>query len=107
MLAVQAARVTRFVVSGFVFLGAVLMISSYFQAIGRAAWAVLLGMARNYLFMWPLLLLLPPVLGEPGIWLCFPAVDLLAATLMALVLYRNAHQSGHRYGLLFPVMKGA
>ena len=55
----------------------------YFQAIGRAIPALVLSMARQVLFLVPLVVLLPRVFGLSGVWAAFPASD-VAATVVTL-----------------------
>ncbi|WUR14337.1 MATE family efflux transporter [[Empedobacter] haloabium] len=98
-MAAQVARLTRIVVAGFVLFGAAMIIGSYFQAIGKPKYAILLSTAKNYLIIVPLLLLMPAAIGEPGIWYAFPLSDILTALLALAVLNRNASRSGARLGL--------
>lgn len=53
--------------------------ATMFQALGRVMPALVLSMSRQILFFIPLVLLLPLVLGLPGIWIAIPVSDALAA----------------------------
>jgi Na+-driven multidrug efflux pump len=52
--------------------------ATLFQAIGKAGPALLLNMARQVLFLIPLLLTVPRFMGLNGIWISFPVADLCA-----------------------------
>ncbi|HEY0721547.1 MAG TPA: MATE family efflux transporter [Gammaproteobacteria bacterium] len=93
-MATEATRIARFVVAAFVLFGPVLIVSSYFQAIGQAKQAIVLSLAKNYLFLWPLVMALPLLEGEPGIWMSFPAADVMAGALALLVFRRYSSRTG-------------
>ncbi len=52
-----------------------------FQALGKARPAIILSLARQVLFLIPLMLILPVTFGLNGIWMAFPAADLLSLLL--------------------------
>ena len=52
--------------------------AAYFQAIGKAIPALILTLLRQAFFFIPLVLTLPPLLGEIGVWISFPISDILA-----------------------------
>ncbi len=58
-------------------IGAQMVISGIFQAMGKAKAAFILSMSRQVFFLIPLLLLFPLLFQLPGIWLAFPVSDLL------------------------------
>lgn len=68
------------------FAGAIFVIASYFQAIGRVLPAGLLLLGKHCLFLIPGLYYLPAVWGVDGIWLATPAGDFAALLLAALWL---------------------
>ncbi|MGO1120174.1 MATE family efflux transporter [Rhodovibrionaceae bacterium A322] len=82
----------------FVF-GPLMMISSYFQAIGDAGRAAILGLSRTYVFALPLTFLLPFWFGEPGIWYGGIVAEVLMLLLTLAVLVLRARQQGHPWGL--------
>lgn len=63
--------------------------SAYFQAVGKALPALLLTLTRQGLFFIPLLFILPSYLGEMGVWISFPAADILATLVTAFFLNRE------------------
>jgi len=52
--------------------------ASYFQAVGEAKPALLLTLARQIIFLLPLIFILPNFLGLIGIWIAFPIADALS-----------------------------
>ncbi len=52
--------------------------SAYFQAIGKAVPALLLTLTRQGFFFIPLIFILPHYFGELGVWISFPAADILS-----------------------------
>lgn len=79
--------------------GPLMVIGSYFQAIGDAGRAAILSLTKPYLFLIPMIFGLAGIAGEPGIWLAGPASELLLLVLTAAVLAITAQKTGLRYGL--------
>jgi len=79
--------------------GPLMMISTWFQAIGDAGRAALLGLSRTYLFALPLTFALPFIFGEPGIWYGAIVAEVLVLILTITVLRRQARKKGHAWGL--------
>ena len=67
--------------------------SAYFQAIGKAIPALLLTLTRQGFFFIPLVLILPKVYGEMGVWYAFPISDLLATLVTAYFLNREIRRT--------------
>ena len=63
--------------------------AAYFQAIGKAVPALLLTLTRQGFIFIPLLLVLPHMFGELGVWLSFPIADILSTLVTAYFLYRE------------------
>ena len=63
--------------------------SAYFQAIGKAIPALLLTLTRQGFLFIPLILLLPPFMGELGVWISFPIADVLATLITAWYLRKE------------------
>ncbi len=95
----EVARIMPVMVAMFFAAGPLVMLSSYFQAIGDAGRAALLGLSRPYLFAIPLTFLLPLALGERGIWLAGPMAELMLAVLAVVVLTLTARRHGRRWGM--------
>ncbi|MBY6046340.1 MATE family efflux transporter [Vannielia litorea] len=82
------------ILAGYVLVGPVSMVSSFFQAIGDARRAALLGLTRVYLLVIPLSLSLPWALGEIGLWLAPPLADVAMVGLCVLVLWQHGARHG-------------
>lgn len=76
-------------VIGFQIIGA-----NYFQAVGKAGYAIVLSMSRQLILLIPLLLLLPMILGLNGVWLASPISDFSAALLTGLFLFWELRKLG-------------
>jgi putative MATE family efflux protein len=66
-----------------------LIISAYYQAIGKALPALLLALTKQGFFLIPLVLILPMYLGLNGIWMAFPIAD-IGAALVSYIYYKVA-----------------
>jgi len=73
----------------YILFGPLLMVPSFFQSIGDAKRSALLALAKTYLISVPLILLLPNLLGEVGIWYASPLTEVVALLLTLTVLYRT------------------
>lgn len=82
----------------FVF-GPLMILGTYFQAIGDAARAAILGLPRTFLFAIPLTLALPFLFGEQGIWYSGIVSEILMLCLTIMVLRFQSVRHGHRWGL--------
>ena len=71
--------------------------SAFFQAIGKGMASLIIGVAREFLLILPLIYLLTYLLGYMGIWITFPVADFLAVVL-ALVWVTT---QGRRLGIHF------
>jgi putative MATE family efflux protein len=52
--------------------------ATFFQSTGKALPAFFLGLSRQFLFLIPLVLILPGFFGLSGVWMAFPIADLMA-----------------------------
>jgi putative MATE family efflux protein len=61
--------------------------TNFFQSIGKAGKAIFLSLARQVIFMIPLLLVFPRMFGLDGVWVSFPLSDTFAtvATIFMIV----------------------
>src|SRR5690554_2382337 len=67
-----------------------LIISAYFQAIGKAGPALFLALTKQGIFLIPLVLILPLYFGIHGIWMAFPIAD-VGAALVSFIYYKLSH----------------
>ena len=79
--------------------GPLIMIAIYFQSIGDAGRAAVLGLAKPYAFVIPMIFLLPIAFGERGIWMATPVAELLLLGLTTVVLATTARRRSLRWGL--------
>ncbi|QDG79058.1 MATE family efflux transporter [Labrenzia sp. PHM005] len=79
--------------------GPLMIIATYFQAIGDASRAAILSLIKPYLFLIPLIFGMAAVAGEPGIWLAGPASELMLLVLTVVVLAITARKNDLKYGL--------
>tara|TARA_B110000879_G_scaffold8613_1_gene11084 strand:+ start:11410 stop:12792 length:1383 start_codon:yes stop_codon:yes gene_type:complete len=68
------------------------VISSLFQALGKARQAIFLSSLRIYLILIPALLILPKIYGINGIWYSFPIADVIA---FGVVIYFALRERGN------------
>jgi Na+-driven multidrug efflux pump len=69
--------------------GAQIIGAQYFQATGRGSTALVLTVTRQFLFLIPLLFILPYFLGLNGIWLSGPVADTLSFIVTMTVFGRD------------------
>lgn len=67
--------------------------AAYFQAIGKARPALLLTLSRQGFFFIPLILILPGIYGETGVWISFPIADILSTIVTAYFLNREIRRT--------------
>ncbi|MDD2645433.1 MAG: MATE family efflux transporter [Bacteroides sp.] len=78
----------RIAIAMFPIIGLQIVITNFFQSIGRAKVSVFLSLSRQLLFLLPGLILFPRFWGITGIWLSMPVSDFLAtATAIAMLIY--------------------
>jgi putative MATE family efflux protein len=65
------------------------VISSLFQALGKARHAIFLSSLRIYFILIPALLILPNIYGIDGIWYSFPIADVLAFIVVIYFVLRE------------------
>lgn len=102
----EVARILPVMTCVFFLLGPLMMIATYFQAIGSAGKAALLGLTKPYAFAIPLTLLLPVWFGEIGIWYAGPLAEVMMLGLTAVVLWLAAQDPALKWGI-FHTKEGA
>ena len=63
----------------FPIVGSQMVITNFFQCIGKAKISIFLSLSRQMLFLLPLLVALPPVMGVDGVWTAMPVSDAIAS----------------------------
>ncbi len=97
----EVSRILPFATLTFFMFGPLMMIGTFFQAIGDAKRAAILGLTRTYAFAIPLTFALPVLFGEWGIWYAGPVAEVLVLGLTIVVLYLRASRHGNPMGLYF------
>lgn len=82
----QATLALRIGVAVFPVIGAQIVITQFFQSIGKAVISIFLSLSRQLLYLLPGLAFLPSVYGVKGVWLSMPISDALAFITAVLML---------------------
>ena len=81
-----ASKALKIVILMFPIVGFQIVISNFFQSIGKAKISIFLSLTRQLIFLVPSLLILPYFMGLDGAWAAFPVADALAAFVAAVTL---------------------
>lgn len=84
-IAANALRISIFL---FPVVGFQIVISNFFQSIGKAKLSIFLSLTRQFIFLIPAILILPPIFGLNGAWAALPVSDALATLTAAYTFYR-------------------
>ncbi len=76
----------RYMVALFLIIGAQMVITNFFQSIGKAKISIFLSLSRQLIFLVPALAILPRFYGLNGVWLAMPVSDLVAAVMAYALL---------------------
>ncbi len=82
----QSVVALRIIFLMFPIVGFQMVTSNLFQSVGKAYLSIVLSMSRQFLFLIPLLLVLPRLWGLNGVWYAAPVGDLLASILTLTVM---------------------
>ena len=88
-LAVHGMRMMNFL---FPIIGFQIISTNLFQCLGMVRKSVFLSLSRQLIFLLPALYLLPLAFGIEGIWLSYPASDVLAFTCTVILIIRLVRQ---------------
>ena len=86
-LAGHAVRGLRLCALAMPLVGAQIIISNFFQSIGRAGLSAFLALSRQCVYLIPCVLVAPRFWGVDGVWLALPISDVLAFATCVLVFY--------------------
>lgn len=73
----------------FFFAGGQIVITAFFQSMGRASVAIFLSLSRQLIFLIPGMLILPLFFGVDGVWMSIPVADTLAFVVTVFILRRS------------------
>ena len=97
----EVVRILPFTTLALFLVGPQMMISMFFQAIGDAKRAGILGILKTYGFSLPLIFILPLFFSEWGIWYAAASTEFLALFLTVLVLSLRSRSHNTSFGLFF------
>ncbi len=81
----------------FPLVGFQVVVTMFFQSIGKVSHSILLSLSRQLIFLIPAVFTLPRFFGLDGVWMAIPFADLLAGIVAALFLWiqlRDYRRSG-------------
>lgn len=84
-LIAMSVTALRYIMAMFIIIGAQMVITNFFQSIGKAKVSIFLSLSRQLIVLVPALVILPKWIGLDGVWLAMPFSDAVAA-LMAYVM---------------------
>lgn len=73
----------------FPFVGCQIVITNFFQSIGKAKISIFLSLSRQLIYLLPCLIFLPRVWGISGVWSSMPFSDFLAFVTAVIILFRH------------------
>jgi len=73
-------------------IGVQMVITNFFQSIGKAKVSIFLSLSRQLLFLLPVLLVLPRFWGLDGVWISFPVSDTIAFVVTVAIMARYMQQ---------------
>lgn len=87
----MAASGIRICILMFPLVGAQIVISNFFQSIGKAKVSIFLSLSRQLVYLLPCLLIFPGLYGLNGIWISMPVSDSLAfiTAVASLMVYNK------------------
>lgn len=77
----------RYIMALFVIIGAQMVITNFFQSIGKAKVSIFLSLSRQLIILVPAIAILPPLMGLNGVWLAMPLSDGIAAIMAYAMLW--------------------
>ena len=77
----------RYIMSLYIIIGAQMVITNFFQSIGKAKISIFLSLSRQLIFLVPFIAILPRFLGLEGVWLAMPLSDAVAAVMAYVMIF--------------------
>lgn len=90
----------RIMMAAFVLVGSQMVITNFFQSIGKAKISMFLSLSRQMIFLLPMLLLLPLFLGVDGIWWAMPISDTIAEIVAVVMMMKYMRKFKEQHKLL-------
>lgn len=82
-----ASVAQRITVLMFPIIGFQIVISNFFQSIGKAKMSIFLSLTRQFIFLIPAIFILPPIFGLNGAWAVMPVSDALSSIVSATTFF--------------------
>ena len=82
-MAMGAIRINMLV---FFIVGFQMVVTNFFQCIGKVKISIFLSLSRQLLFLLPLLYVFPLMFGVDGVWYALPTSDFIAAAVAAVIM---------------------
>ena len=94
-IAVRGIRINMIL---FPMIGSQAVITNFFQSIGMAKISIFLSLSRQMIYLLPLLVILPPLMGVDGVWWSLPISDALAfvTTWIIMIRYMRNFKRQHK-----------
>lgn len=68
-------------------IGFQIVVTNFFQSIGKAKISIFLSLSRQMIFLIPSLFVLPPIFGIDGVWAALPVSDGMACIMAAIMMF--------------------
>ncbi len=68
--------------------------TGYFQATAKSKQALILGSLRQFVFLMPLVFILPKFMGLTGVWMATPVADFLGVVVTLILLIPSLKSLG-------------
>ncbi|MDR2843094.1 MAG: MATE family efflux transporter, partial [Candidatus Symbiothrix sp.] len=91
-----AVQGLRWVFAAYSFVGFQMVVSAFFQSVGKPAKSIILAMTRQVVFLIPLLLILPNYWGITGVWASMTIADIISVLLAGILLYIDFGKNGKK-----------
>ncbi len=82
----EGMNAIRINMAAFPIVGFQIVVTGFFQSIGKVRQSIFLSLSRQLLFLLPLLVVLPPLFGLNGVWMSLPIAGVVAAVVTAVML---------------------
>lgn len=90
----------RIMSAAFFIVGLQVVITQFFQSIGKSQISIFLSLSRQLLFLIPCLLILPRYYGTNGVWWSIPIADAVAFIVAVIAIVRHIHRINRRQAVV-------
>ena len=100
-LVAMAAKGMRIAMAAFPLVGYQMVVTNFFQGIGKAKISIFLSLSRQMLFLLPLIVVLPPLMGIDGVWMALPAADAISALVAGYMMVRYMRKFKKQHKMMY------